>query len=202
MMTYFSASFKQFLSTSDKPHRPNINLGKIAEYVVENRVIERAKIMSADDFIDRIKKLNTFYATLSAEQFTKWGIKGADTVLRKISECPTNLYFGLYTNFEWLERICDNRDFAELHHYSSTFRVQITKALRAKVWNSPLVAGKCYCCDDEISNTTFECGHIVPITLGGKTTADNLRAICRQCNADMGTRNLEEYKKTLGEQII
>lgn len=87
------------------------------------------------------------------------------------------------------------RDFAELYHYSSTFRVPITKALRIKVWNSPLVAGKCYCCDDEITNTTFECGHIIPITLGGKTTYENLRAICRQCNSDMGTRNLEEYAK-------
>lgn len=100
LMVYFSTSFKQFLSTSDKPHRPNINLNKLSEYIVENHVIERAKIISADDMIERIKKLNTFYASLSGDQFTKWGVKNADIVSRKIHECSTNLYFGLYSNYE------------------------------------------------------------------------------------------------------
>jgi 5-methylcytosine-specific restriction endonuclease McrA len=201
VQTYLQNNFKTFISTSDKPYRPHINVNKIAEYIIENKVLERASITSGEDFIARIRQLNSFYANISATQFAAWGIKNADTILRKIHESPTNLYFGLYTNYEWLERICDLKSYNELHHYCSTFRVPISKALRIKVWNSMMVAGNCYCCDSDITNVNFECGHIIPITLGGKTIADNLRAICRQCNADMGTRNLEEYKAMLNEQM-
>ncbi len=198
---YFKGSFANYLIKSDAPRRPNINIDKIIEYIISHNIIGRAGIKSGDDFVERIKALNSFYGGLGAIQFAAWGVKTPDTLIRKISESPTNLYFGLYTNFEWLERIVDgaNRPYDQIYHYSSTHRVAVTKILRNKVWNSALIDGNCYCCGDGITNTTFECGHIVPITIGGPTTFENLKPICRSCNSDMGTRNLEDYKKMITE---
>lgn len=212
---YFLTNFKQYMSTSERPHRPNISMARMETYIIDNDILRRGNITTGADFISRIKGLNQYYATVSAQQYEKWGIKGADQVLRKIAQHPTNLYFGLYSNFEWLERICDSHNSGDLdcvnsirypkqasqQHYCSTYRAPICKALRMKVWNSPLVAGKCYCCEADITITTFECGHVIPLALGGETNCVNLKAICRQCNQDMGMRNMEEYKARMMEQM-
>lgn len=203
VLAYFKNAFPEYIGKSDAPRRPNINPEKIIEYIQSHNVINRAGIKSGDDFVERIKELNAFYGKLGAIQFAAWGVKTPDTVLCKIREMSPNLYLGLYTNYEWLERIVDGAKlpYDKIYHYSSTHRITITKALRNKVWNSGLVDGNCYCCEDNITNTTFECGHIIPITLGGPTTFENLKPICHTCNSDMGTRNLEDYKKILIDSL-
>lgn len=41
----------------------------------------------------------------------------------------------------------------------------------------------------------FECGHVVAEALGGQSTIENLRPICKDCNLSMGTKNLFEFKE-------
>ncbi len=60
-----------------------------------------------------------------------------------------------------------------------------------------LLKSPCYVCYEEIDYDTFECGHIKSLFYGGKTCLNNLVAICRCCNNDMGIKNLELYKKEL-----
>ena len=50
-------------------------------------------------------------------------------------------------------------------------------------------------------NDNFVCGHIIPVSIGGETNISNMKAICSPCNLNMGTMNLNSYKKLVGEQI-
>jgi hypothetical protein len=77
---------------------------------------------------------------------------------------------------------------------------RISKSLRQAVWNrhigDKIGKTKCLCCNvNEISQMTFECGHITAESKGGLTNIDNLMPICGLCNKSMGTINLFEFKK-------
>jgi 5-methylcytosine-specific restriction endonuclease McrA len=47
----------------------------------------------------------------------------------------------------------------------------------------------------------MECGHIIAHALGGNALLDNLMPVCKSCNRDMGTMNLEEYKCIVQKNI-
>jgi hypothetical protein len=81
-------------------------------------------------------------------------------------------------------------------------RPSISKTLRLQVWKRRFpnsLEGRCYCCKDTMisfgTTNSFHCGHIVAHSLGGATDVNNLEPICQGCNADMGTRNLNDFKK-------
>lgn len=198
---YLRTTFKSCISKSERPRPPNISVESIEKYIETNNIIARGNITSGANLIERIRQYNAYLSTISVAQFRAWGVENIDTLLRKVREKSPNLYIGIYRNFEWLERIANNRPFDELQHYSSTFRAKITSELRMAVWNSEFVNGKCYCCNTNITIKSFECGHVVPIATGGQTIAANLRPICRQCNMDMATMNLEEYRRLINAQM-
>jgi len=79
----------------------------------------------------------------------------------------------------------------------------IPQAVRRAVWNHYLSEdiGKADCyvgCKTKITQLNFECGHVEAERNGGKTTIDNLRPICSNCNRSMGTTNMHEFMKTFG----
>lgn len=51
----------------------------------------------------------------------------------------------------------------------------------------------CLYCGDEIGMATSEMDHIVPDSLGGENTRDNLVAVCRACNAQKGKSSFVEF---------
>jgi len=71
---------------------------------------------------------------------------------------------------------------------------QISKALKKLVWEK-CINNKCEICEDEISKTDFEAGHIVARAMGGQINIDNLIPICFTCNRSMGIRNAYEFKR-------
>ena len=81
-----------------------------------------------------------------------------------------------------------------------TCRINRNKHLRKRVWNKrnfDKLNGNCYTCNNLLEYDNFECGHIKSVHHGGDTKLDNLEPICRKCNNDMGTSNLEKYKQLL-----
>jgi 5-methylcytosine-specific restriction endonuclease McrA len=80
------------------------------------------------------------------------------------------------------------------------YRISVPKALKDRLWDLTFGQnagqGKCDVCDTTINSKRFEAGHIKSVYHGGSTTLDNLKCICSTCNKSMGTRNLEEFKKT------
>ena len=63
---------------------------------------------------------------------------------------------------------------------------KIPAAVRKIVWAKYIGQtkhGKCMCCSvEDISDTNFECGHIVSESAGGTVDIENLRPICGHCN--------------------
>jgi hypothetical protein len=79
-------------------------------------------------------------------------------------------------------------------------RRSLSKALRMTVWNIAFTersgTGACYCCQKEISQQAFECGHIIAVACGGTDTTTNLRPICAMCNRSIGAQNMDVFIRT------
>lgn len=55
----------------------------------------------------------------------------------------------------------------------------------------------CHCCNETlIKKISFTCGYMKSEKNGGKPTLENLRPICESCELSIGTRNMNELKKT------
>ena len=54
------------------------------------------------------------------------------------------------------------------------------------------------CCTvTDITQMSFNCGHIIAEYNGGESIVSNLKPICQNCNSSMGTKNMEDFMKTL-----
>ncbi len=76
----------------------------------------------------------------------------------------------------------------------------IPKRIRTELWKvsfGDTLNGKCYVCDRNLEIDNFEAGHIISEKNGGDIVIDNLKVVCKPCNTSCGTRNLEDFKKSL-----
>lgn len=78
-------------------------------------------------------------------------------------------------------------------------KVSIPATLKRLVWNKhvgeDIGKAKCLCCRvTDITQLSFNCGHIVSERNGGQLTLDNLLPICQNCNSSMGTMDMNEFK--------
>ena len=78
----------------------------------------------------------------------------------------------------------------------------IPSTIKRLVWNKnigeEIGKAKCYCCKStDITQSSFHCGHVVAESKGGQTQVNNLKPICQNCNSSMGTRDMNEFMKTL-----
>ena len=203
------SQFKSYLKTSNRPNRPHLSIEKIKDYIVNKKVLELLEIHSGEMLFQKIIELNRFYGTVDIQTFKDWGISDCEKIIGKINTLENKLFLGLYSNFEWIDRIIDNLhkgvDFNKMKHICKSWRPKITLSLKREVWrkiNGDYLVGKCYCCNEDLNYELFECGHIIPVSIGGETNIHNLKPICRKCNMDMKTMNLEEFKELRFYQII
>jgi hypothetical protein len=78
----------------------------------------------------------------------------------------------------------------------------ILATIKKLVWNinigEAIGKAKCLCCNStDITQMSFNCGHIIAEANGGETIVSNLKPICQNCNSSMGTKNMEDFMKTL-----
>jgi 5-methylcytosine-specific restriction endonuclease McrA len=82
----------------------------------------------------------------------------------------------------------------------------IPKSVKTSVWNNyigeDIIKHKCLCCKKvNITNTTFDVGHVISEKDGGTHEINNLRPICPACNHSMGTENMIDFVKKYGYYI-
>jgi len=209
---YIRREFSKYVKESVKCHIPSINMEKFRNKVKDSNIIKKLKIKNGSEFIDLFKEINKFYHDVHnncIDKFKTWKVKDPYGNLDKIKrhENGNHLYIGLYTNYEWIDRIVDSKmyniEYTNMEHYSNTHRPKITERVRSNVWtleNGGLIEGICWCCSTELKYGDFECGHIIPVVLGGLSNCANLKPVCHDCNHTCGTMNLVEFKKqfTLG----
>jgi hypothetical protein len=209
---YLYDNFSVYNKSSDRPHMPHLNFNKIMDYIHKEKVVERGKIKSSEQFIKLFDELNIFYKNHNQTYIgDKNYIKNIKSqIYRCVSKQRSNpFYVSVYRQFEWLEKIVmksrDNIDYERMEHISVTTRLRILKPLKNLVWSryasNHSMYGLCYVCKSNITYDNFECGHIISVFYGGETHIDNLRPLCHTCNSDMSIMNLEDYKSKLEESV-
>ena len=83
-----------------------------------------------------------------------------------------------------------------------TKKKSISSTIKKLVWNTnigeEIGKSKCLCCKStDITQLSFNCGHIIAESNGGDTIVSNLRPICQNCNSSMGTKNMNDFMETL-----
>ena len=78
----------------------------------------------------------------------------------------------------------------------------IPSTIKRLVWNShigeEIGKAKCLCCKiTDITQLSFNCGHIIAESNGGELIVSNLKPICQNCNSSMGTKNMNDFIRTL-----
>jgi 5-methylcytosine-specific restriction endonuclease McrA len=78
----------------------------------------------------------------------------------------------------------------------------ISATMKRLVWNTNIGEevgkAKCMCCKaTDITQMSFNCGHIIAEANGGETIVSNLKPICQNCNSSMGIKNMEDFMKSL-----
>jgi hypothetical protein len=78
----------------------------------------------------------------------------------------------------------------------------ISATIKKLVWNTnigeEIGKSKCLCCKStDITQLSFNCGHIIAEANGGETIVSNLKPICQNCNSSMGTKNMNDFMETL-----
>jgi len=99
----------------------------------------------------------------------------------------------ILTNF-----IIDNND----NRNKNKRKTPILATMRRLVWDANIGEevgkAKCLCCKTtDITQLSFNCGHIIAEANGGDTIVSNLRPICQNCNSSMGTRNMDDFIRSL-----
>ena len=78
----------------------------------------------------------------------------------------------------------------------------IPSTIKKLVWNTnigeDIGKAKCVCCKStDITQMSFNCGHVISEHNGGETKVSNLKPICQNCNSSMGTKNMNDFMLTL-----
>lgn len=78
----------------------------------------------------------------------------------------------------------------------------IPSTIKKLVWNTnigeDIGKAKCVCCKStDITQISFNCGHVISEHNGGETKVSNLKPICQNCNSSMGTKNMNDFMLTL-----
>lgn len=79
-------------------------------------------------------------------------------------------------------------------------RPSLPKKQREALWSQhhgDSTKGHCEACKNPITAHNFEAGHRVAVAMGGSSHNDNLACLCMQCNREMQTRSLDDWKLSL-----
>ena len=83
-----------------------------------------------------------------------------------------------------------------------TKKKTISSTIKKLVWNTnigeDIGKSKCLCCKStDITQISFNCGHIIAEANGGETIVSNLKPVCQNCNSSMGTKYMNDFMETL-----
>lgn len=78
--------------------------------------------------------------------------------------------------------------------YEVEFKISLTE-LRELLYKA--YGRKCRYCDVNLVVNNMACDHIMPLSLGGSSTPDNLQMICMRCNTRKGPLTHKNFNKVL-----
>ena len=193
----------------------------IQEYIKENE--EPLQIQNKNDLEIENEKLkilldNSYCTQKNTIKLEPWQIQNKNDLEienEKLKILLNNSY-GIQKNSiqEYIKKNeeCLNKYYPDLKTNKQTKNTEINSSIKKKkkisstikklVWNihigESIGKSKCTCCKStDITQMSFNCGHIIAEANGGDTIVSNLKPICQNCNSSMGTKNMNDFIKTL-----
>lgn len=146
------------------------------------------------DFINKIKYTNNsdFYVELIDYLTT---IKNKEESVIHKQSCCNKTIMRLIKDISLFKKKEENKDDKR---EKKKKKKAISSTLKRLVWNTHIGKSKCLCCNTtDITQLSFHCGHVIAEAMEGETNVSNLRPICQNCNSSMGTKNMNDFMKTL-----
>jgi hypothetical protein len=150
------------------------------------------------DFINKIKYTNNsdFYVELIDYLTT---IKNKEESVIQKQSCCNKTIMRLIKDISLFKKKEENKDDKREEKKK---KKAISSTLKRLVWNThigeEIGKSKCLCCNTtDITQLSFHCGHVIAEAMEGETNVSNLRPICQNCNSSMGTKNMNDFMKTL-----
>ena len=201
---YFEDKFnKKVWKSSNNPRRPYLKKNHFQEAI--SYLMDKLKI---DDHNKIIKLIDEHNKRVSKWDLNRIGnMKNLKDPEKTLELCEDlECYLGLFPHttdeyhYRWINDIIRIETGVETKSKVKKIKKTIPKQLKKEIWNRFIGEDKgnynCLVCNNiKISQMGFVVGHIVAESLGGSNTIDNLRPICKECNASMATMNMEEYVK-------
>lgn len=212
---FFKDNFSEYCKPSKAPRGINISLEQLGKKLQGYEVVKKMGITLENvekRLLEPILALNDYYGKCVCNKkdhlFEDWGVEDFSTKYKKLLIGNRPLYLGVFRNYEWIETLMYQHmysgNYDQSPHMTRTkemkARKKIPQPIRIKLWQRSFgdnMKGECFCCERELMFTDFEAGHVVSARDGGSDTLSNLEAVCRVCNADMGTMNMHTYKRLL-----
>lgn len=171
----------QFYTFADVD-RSKLDVGKIAQYIWDEDMGQRKKTEYVDSIWDSNddNMLRLFFGR------KLYFLRQLDIELMKISHSKD--IFDEDDNVKPGTRALEDLPLYEIRKYN----LELEKTLRAKAFENAKDADGFYCCagcgKKNRSKVYFQVDHIIPMNAGGKSVAENLQILCRQCNGVKGDR--------------
>ena len=188
-----------------KPHFKELTLNKIE---ILNKLLEL--IGDKDDIYYQELYINNFKDVMLKKMYTLHG-----GLVKFMSFSDINDFLNKITDYEWIDgnslmneikNILDNikklPEKKQKETKPKTKKKTISSTIKKLVWNTnigeEIGKAKCVCCKStDITQLSFNCGHIIAEANGGDTIVSNLKPICQNCNSSMGTKNMDDFMETL-----
>jgi hypothetical protein len=148
---------------------------------------KKDNIKNTEDLITIILDLNKSYKKQNINWFPSKSKVNNENLI-KIIQDNNCLYFGMLPK-DWFLYIDNFPDYISEEKISQCLRQQIW-TINCKNQNQI----RCLCCNINYINAfTFECGHIIASSKGGKCNIRNLVPICNLCNKSMSNTDMEDF---------
>lgn len=171
----------QFYTFADVD-RSKLDVGKIAQYIWDEDMGQRKKTEYVDSIWDSNddNMLRLFFGR------KLYFLRQLDIELMKISHSKD--IFDEGNNVKFGTKALEDLPLNEIRKYNPA----LEKTLREKAFEKAKDADGFYCCAEcgkkDCSKVYFQVDHIIPMNAGGKSVAENLQILCRQCNGVKGDR--------------
>lgn len=171
----------QFYTFADVD-RSKLDVGKIAQYIWDEDMGQRKKTEYVDSIWDSNDDniLRLFFGR------KLYFLRQLDIELMKISHSKD--IFDEGNNVKFGTKALEDLPLNEIRKYNP----ELEKTLREKAFEKAKDADGFYCCAEcgkkDCSKVYFQVDHIITMNAGGKSVAENLQILCRQCNGVKGDR--------------
>ncbi len=194
----FAQEFGPFLSKTNMPRRPNVNLVQLQDRIHRcDQVME--EFSDGLTLFDFVLWVNDHLACADEATAGKARTKAAQRRSKALYVTCDPDYAWL-SDAQWLDAYRTNRaPPVGKPSKPSGGRPQVPAALRAALWNAEFGeragVGQCACCRREVTQQCFHAGHVVSVADGGATALNNLVVLCVLCNTSMGAKGFDEFSR-------